>query len=95
MLLRMRLFEEPTIEELVEEGEGYSPQADIDRYGADLGGLKWLAIYGLKGMGICRPCLILGHKDNEVNRFFLEAMSELLNEYHGRSMLAQSEDRRN
>lgn len=32
--------EEPTIEELVEEGEGYSPQADIDRYGADLGGLK-------------------------------------------------------
>ncbi|MDD4160406.1 MAG: hydroxylamine reductase, partial [Synergistaceae bacterium] len=41
--------EYPTAEELAEEGKEYSPQADIDKYGADLGGLKWLAIYGLKG----------------------------------------------
>ncbi len=73
--------EEPTTEELTEEGEEYSPQADIDRYGADLGGLKWLAVYGLKGMAAYADhAWILGHKDSEVNKFFLEAMSELLNE---------------
>lgn len=73
--------DDPTTEELVEEGKEYSPQADIDKYGADLGGLKWLAVYGLKGTAAYADhAWILGKKDSEVNKFFLEAMSELLNE---------------
>ncbi|MCK9558743.1 MAG: hydroxylamine reductase [Candidatus Cloacimonetes bacterium] len=73
--------EDPTTDELVEEGQEYSPQADIDKYGADLGGLKWLAVYGLKGVAAYADhAWILGQKDREVNKFFLEAMSELLNE---------------
>ena len=70
---------EPTLDELIEEGESCSPQADIDKYGADLGGLKWLAVYGLKGMAAYADhARILGKKDSDVDKFFLEAMSELL-----------------
>lgn len=70
---------EPTLDELIEEGESCSLQADIDKYGADLGGLKWLAVYGLKGMAAYADhARILGKKDSDVDKFFLEAMSELL-----------------
>jgi len=73
--------EDTATEELVEEGQEYSPQADIDKFGADLGGLKWLAVYGLKGMAAYADhAWILGQKDRQVNKFILEAMSELLNE---------------
>lgn len=38
-----------SIEEMAEYAEQFTPQRDIEKYGAALGGLKWLAIYGLKG----------------------------------------------
>lgn len=70
-----------SISELVESAKSFSPQADIDKYGEDLGGLKWLAIYGLKGMAAYADhAWVLGQTDRNVNKFFLEAMSELLDE---------------
>jgi len=70
-----------TLDKLAAEGEALSPQADIDKYGADLGGLKWLAVYGLKGMAAYADhARILGQTDKDVDRFFLEALSQLLDE---------------
>jgi hydroxylamine reductase len=72
---------EPTVEALVEMAKGFSPQADIDRYGADLGGLKWMAIYGLKGMAAyAHHARVLGVKDADVDKFFVDAMAGLLDE---------------
>ncbi|MCE5202361.1 MAG: hydroxylamine reductase [Synergistaceae bacterium] len=71
---------EESFAELVASAKDFSPQADIDKYGADLGGLRWLAIYGLKGMAAYADhARILGQTDRSVDRFFLEALSELLN----------------
>jgi hydroxylamine reductase len=71
----------PTSDELAGIGADRSPQADIDKYGADLGGLKWLAIYGLKGMAAyAHHARVLGVTDSEVNKFFIEAMAGLLEE---------------
>ena len=59
----------------------YSPEEDIKRYGADLGGLKWLAIYGLKGTAsYAHHAWVLRQKDSEVNTFFITAMASLLAE---------------
>ncbi len=70
-----------TVAELVEAAAGFSPKSDIDKYGEDLGGLKWLAVYGLKGTAAyAHHAWVLEQTDRGVNRFFLEAMSELLDE---------------
>lgn len=68
-------------EELVKFAEQFSPEADIKKYGADLGGLKWLAIYGLKGTAAyAHHAWVLGQKDDKVNEFFVETMAGLLDE---------------
>jgi len=70
-----------TVAELVQAAAGFSPKSDIEKYGEDLGGLKWLAIYGLKGTAAyAHHAWVLGQTDRDVNHFFLEAMSELLDE---------------
>ena len=75
------LCENPTVDELAERGKDFSPEADIKRYGADLGGLKWLAIYGLKGTAAyAHHARVLGHTDEKVSRFFIESMARLLDE---------------
>ena len=72
---------EASIPELLADAVGVSPEADIEKYGADLGGLKWLAIYGLKGTAAyAHHAWTLGQKDENVNRFFLDAMASLLDE---------------
>ena len=73
--------EEPTADELAKLGADRSPKADIDKYGEDLGGLKWLAIYGLKGTAAyAHHARVLGVTDEKINKFFLEAMAQLLDE---------------
>lgn len=72
---------EASTPELLAEAASYSPQADIDKYGADLGGLKWLAVYGLKGMAsYAHHAWVLGQKDSEVNKFFIDSLASLLEE---------------
>ena len=64
--------------EWVAMGEKVSPQIDIDKYGEDLGGLKWLAIYGLKGTAAyAEHAWVLGRKDEAVNASFFEALNVL------------------
>lgn len=70
-----------SIEDLAEYAELFSPQRDIEKYGPALGGLKWLAIYGLKGTAAyAQHARVLGHEDAEVNKFFIEALAGLLDE---------------
>lgn len=68
-----------SIEEMAKYAEQFTPQSDIKKYGAALGGLKWLAIYGLKGTAAyAHHARVLGQEDEAVNRFFIEAMAGLL-----------------
>lgn len=70
-----------SFEELTHEAAGLSPKADIEKYGEDLGGLKWLAIYGLKGMAAYAfHARELGRIDPKVDTFFMNAVAELLSE---------------
>ena len=72
-------FEASDSAKLEEEGAKYSPKADIERYGADLGGLKWLAVYGLKGTAAyVHHAMLMGRKDTTVFDFFNEALDALL-----------------
>lgn len=72
---------EESIEEMAEYAEQFTPQGDIEKYGAALGGLKWLAIYGLKGTAAyAHHARALGQEDAAVNKFFIEAMAGLLAE---------------
>lgn len=67
-----------TVEEMAGEAEEFSPRCDIEKYGAALGGLKWLAIYGLKGVAAyAHHARILGQEDAAVNKFFIEALARL------------------
>lgn len=66
-------------EEMLKSAATLSPQADIDKYGPDLGGLRWLAIYGLKGTAAyAHHAAILGKTDQRVYDFFDEAADALL-----------------
>lgn len=66
---------------LIAAGERVSPSVDIERYGADLGGLKWLAVYGLKGVAAYADhALLLGKTDSAVFDFFYEALDALSEE---------------
>jgi len=68
-------------EELIREGNEVSPRVDIEKYGADLGGLKWLAVYGLKGTAAYADhALLLGRSDQAVFDFFHEALDRLFRE---------------
>lgn len=70
-----------SIEEMAEYAEQFTPQRDIEKYGAALGGLKWLAIYGLKGTAAyAHHARVLGQEDDGVNKFFIEALAGLLDE---------------
>lgn len=63
---------------LVALGEKVSPEADIEKYGEEIGGLKWLVIYGLKGMAAYADhAHILGYEDEEVYAFFERALDAL------------------
>ena len=58
--------------------EGHSPKADIEKYGPDLGGLKWMAIYGLKGTSAyVHHAMVQGVFDEDVNKFFNKALAEI------------------
>lgn len=70
-----------TVEEMAEYAKAFSPQRDIEKYGAALGGLKWLAIYGLKGTAAyAHHARALGQEDDCVNDFFIETLAGLLEE---------------
>lgn len=70
-----------TIDAMAAYAERFSPQRDIEKYGADVGGLKWLAIYGLKGMAAyAHHARLLGQEDQNVNDFFTETLAGLLDE---------------
>ncbi|MDL2297852.1 hydroxylamine reductase [Synergistaceae bacterium OttesenSCG-928-D05] len=70
-----------TLDEMVASAKELSPMHDIEKYGADLGGLKWLAIYGLKGTAAyAHHARVLGQQDDAVNHFFVESMAALLDE---------------
>lgn len=70
-----------SFEEMAEYAEQFTPQRDIEKYGAALGGLKWLAIYGLKGTAAyAHHARVLGQEDDAVNKFFIESMAGLLDE---------------
>ena len=61
--LHCDLPKEPVLDlnALVRLGEKVSPEADIERYGDTVAGLKWLVIYGLKGTAAYADhALILG-----------------------------------
>lgn len=67
--------------DLIREGEKVSPRADIEKYGPDLGGLKWLAVYGLKGAAAYADhAMLLGKTDQSVFSFFHEALAQLADE---------------
>ena len=64
---------------LVRLGEKVSPEADIEKYGDTVAGLKWLVIYGLKGTAAYADhALILGKEDPEVFGFFHEALDGVM-----------------
>ncbi|MEG1824670.1 MAG: hydroxylamine reductase [Cloacibacillus sp.] len=70
---------EESFEEMTAAAAPFSPRTDIEKYGADLGGLKWLAIYGLKGTAAYAfHARELGRTDEKVDAFFIEAMASLL-----------------
>lgn len=70
-----------TTARMAELGQAFSPRADVEKYGADPGGLKWLAIYGLKGTAAyAYHARILGQEDESVNSFFVETLASLLDE---------------
>lgn len=67
-----------TLDDMARRAEEFSPRSDIEKYGAALGGLKWLAVYGLKGTAAyAHHARILGQEDEAVNKFFIEALAEL------------------
>ena len=81
--LRCALPKEPVLDlnALVRLGEKVSPEADIERYGDTVAGLKWLVIYGLKGTAAYADhALILGQEDPEVFGFFHEALDGIMAE---------------
>lgn len=68
-------------DDLIKAAEKTSPLVDIRKYGPDLGGLKWLAVYGLKGVAAYADhALLLGKKDRAVFDFFYEALDRLSEE---------------
>lgn len=70
-----------TTDEMAEYAEELTPERDIEKYGAALGGLKWMAIYGLKGMAAyAHHARVLGREDENVNSFFIKTMARLLDE---------------
>lgn len=59
-----------TTDEMAEYADGLTPERDIRKYGATLGGLKWMAIYGLKGTAAyAHHARVLGQEDESVNSF--------------------------
>jgi hydroxylamine reductase len=76
--LRCDLVRQPgelDLNALVRLGEQCSPEADIEKFGATVGGLKWLVIYGLKGTAAYADhALILGREDDSVYAFFHEVL---------------------
>lgn len=70
-----------TTDEMAEYADGLTPERDIRKYGATLGGLKWMAIYGLKGTAAyAHHARVLGQEDESVNSFFIKTMAGLLDE---------------
>ena len=79
--LHCDLPKEPVLDlnALVRLGEKVSPEADIEKYGDTVAGLKWVVIYGLKGTAAYADhALILGKEDPEVFGFFHEALDGIM-----------------
>ena len=67
------------IPSMVRLGEKFSPEADIEKWGPTVGGLRWLVIYGLKGMAAYADhAHILGKESEEAFAFFHEALDGIM-----------------
>jgi hydroxylamine reductase len=77
-----------SVAEMIAQGMEVSIQAEKDKFGEDVTGLRELIIYGLKGTAAYADhAYVLGQEDDSVYAFFAEALNFIAEEKHDLNQL--------